>query len=109
MGFFKRLFGEAKNLEKIDPEEFPKAEFSNIDDDGCELCKYLDGQIIDTTNPWIKIIDPPLHDECSCTLIYISKEEVGSDEIKINFMRPPVRLIEKCAPHLMKYIRRIKE
>lgn len=67
------------------------AQWSSVDD-GCPLCRYLDGMTISVDHPDFNRIVPPLHDGCKCIRIYIDSEQTHTT---FDWVTPPRELLDK--------------
>jgi hypothetical protein len=77
---------------------YPLAQLSEIlDTKTCELCKALDGHIISTRD--IRFLqgkfDPPFHNYCRGTWIFIHKDEMDSQHMKPNWPKNIESIIEE--------------
>ena len=62
----------------------------------CELCKSLDGQVVDPLSPDYTIYQPPLHPNCRCSIIPVTSD--ASVIPDVNFEKPDDSWIIKYAP-----------
>lgn len=78
--------------------EFPLAEISeSLDDQTCQLCRMLDGQIVRRDSPEYDEFRWPSHINCRRIMIYIGKDEIGLDgqPVQPAFVRPDDDIIAK--------------
>lgn len=88
-----------KLIELITPKIVRFVWSAILDDRVCELCRSLDGKVMDATSPDYTIYKSPLHPRCRCTQIPITSD---ADIIpKSDFEKPPMDLIKKYAPFLL--------
>lgn len=77
---------------------YPLAQLSEIlDSKTCSLCKVLDSHIISTRD--IRFLqgkyDPPFHNHCRGTWMFIHKDEVDSQHMKPNWPKNIDKIIEE--------------
>lgn len=67
-----------------------------LDERVCELCKSLDGQVVDSNSPEYTIYQPSLHPRCRCTWVPVKSDAPNIPDV--NFEKPSNDLITKYAP-----------
>ena len=66
----------------------------SMDADTCPLCAYLDGMVMDPSDPAADIFSPPLFPGCTCRREYVLKTEKPSNWPEVTFRFPPKELLE---------------
>ena len=78
-----------------------------LDDRVCELCRSLDGKVMDATNPDYSIYKSPLHPRCRCTQIPITSDAEVIP--KVDWKKPKDAWIKRYAPFWFLIPRKKKE
>ena len=70
------------------------AQYSAIlDDKTCPLCSYLDGKIIELSNPDYDRFTPQLHQSCRCLWVYIRADE--TPQPSVTWQTPPAGMVQQ--------------
>jgi len=78
-----------------------------LDHKVCDLCRSLDGKVMDATNPDYSIYKSPLHPRCRCTQIPITSDAEVIP--KVDWEKPKDDWIKKYAPFWFLIPRKKKE
>lgn len=98
---------QMENLGRTDAlprDEFPNYEIvEELDDETCDLCQELDGQIVSVDHPDFEELQNPSHINCRRILVGVGADEVGPEQddegdllpVEPDYVRPSSDLIAK--------------